>query len=295
MEPYARSLHQRYTGLTSEESLRGREAYYACVNFVDDCIGELLDGLEKDGLLQNTIVIYTSDHGEMLGEHGLWGKSIYYEPAVAVPLLIAGPGVRPGHTRVVHPISLIDLFPTTAALAGIPVPEGLDGVDFSRLLASPDTDQAPRDFAPSGYHRYGGLVALDANPLRENQPHEAWRSVRDQQYKYVEVEGGARLLFDLLTDLGENYNLAGDPAQTERCQAMRAALYRNFSWEGAHAQLAADRARLPTFKSGVPPTTPNQYRLSDGRLFDAEASLYAARWLLLPEDTSGGIIPQQFG
>ncbi|MSP14974.1 MAG: hypothetical protein EXR62_18710 [Chloroflexi bacterium] len=285
MEPHASWLHKRYIDLTAEESLRGREAYYACVDFVDDCIGELLDGLAKDGLLENTIIIYTSDHGEMLGAHGLWGKSVYYEPAVAVPLLMAGPGIYPGHAHVAHPISLIDLFPTTAALAGLPAPEGLDGVDFSPVLADPGTARSPRSYAPSGYHRYGGLVALHQNPIREDQPHEAWRSVRDQRYKYVEVEGGAMLLFDL----------AAHPAQAERCREMRLALYRDFSWEGAHAQLAADRARITAFKSGLPPSTPNQYRLPDGRLFDAEASLYAARWLFLPDDTSGGIIPQQFG
>ena len=83
--------------------------------------------------------------------------------------------------------------------------------------------------------------------------------------------------------------------ETSRCQTMCTALQKDFSWAAAHAQLAADRARLPCFKSGLTPSTPNQYRLPDGRTFDAEGDLYGARWLSLPEDTSGGIIPQQFG
>ena len=110
MEPYAATFLDRFADFTEEEALRGREGYYACVDFVDDCIGELLDSLGSDGLLENTIIIYTSDHGEMLGQHGLWGKAVYYEPAVAVPMLITGPGVKPGHARVTHPVSLLEAF-----------------------------------------------------------------------------------------------------------------------------------------------------------------------------------------
>jgi choline-sulfatase len=265
------------------------------VDFVDDCIGELLDGLARDGMLENTIVIYTSDHGEMLGAHGIWGKTMYFEPAVAVPLLMSGPGIQPGHHRVAAPISLLDLFPTTAALAGLPIPAGLDGVDFSGLLAAPESASPPRDYAPSAYYRYGVLVDLKKNPIRENQPNEAWRSVRDARYKYVEVEGGTSLLFDEVADPRELQNLADLPEHKARCAAMRAALHRDFDWDSVRHQLAADRTRLPAFKSGWQPSTPNQYMLPDGRTFDAESALYGARWLQLPDDTSGGIIPQQFG
>ena len=73
--------------------------------------------------MDNTIVIYTSDHGEMIGHHGIWGKIVYYEPSVGVPLLMTGPGIRAGHHRVAHPVSLLDLFPTTCGLAGLPIPE----------------------------------------------------------------------------------------------------------------------------------------------------------------------------
>jgi hypothetical protein len=76
---------------------------------------------------------------------------------------------------------------------------------------------------------------------------------------------------------------------------MRAWLYEGFSWEQVHVQLTADRERLPEFLSGYPPGTPNQYRLPDGRIFNAEESLYEARWLPIPPGATGGIIPQQFG
>lgn len=80
------------------------------------------------------IVIYASDHGEMGGEHGLWNKTLYFGPSVNVPLLICGPGIRARQTPLSCLISLVDLYPTVCGLAGLPIPEGLDGRDFSAVL-----------------------------------------------------------------------------------------------------------------------------------------------------------------
>ena len=295
LDPYARKLIGRESQeITPEQSLRGREAYYACVDFVDDCIGELLDGLERAGALANTIIIYTSDHGEMAGHHGLWGKTVYYEPSIGVPLLVTGPGVRDGHHRVTHPISLMDLLPTTCALAGLPIPEGLDGVDASEVLADPEHASPPREYAPSAYYAYGVRVR-GAVGASEHEPHNAMRALRSRDWKYVEIEGGDPLLFNMANDPAENVNVAGRPDHEEQCRAMRNELFRAFSWEEVHTQLAADRQRLPQFFSRQKPTTPNQYMLKDGRVFDAEGDLYGARWLYIPPEATGGIIPQQFG
>ncbi len=294
LESYARRRRDR-TQADRETIQRGREGYYACVDFVDDCIGELLDGFEADGLLNNTIVIYTSDHGEMLGDHGLWAKAVYFDPAVRVPLLISGPGIREGHHAVSCPISLIDLFPTVCALAGLPAPDGLDGVDFSGVLAEPAKARPPREFVSSAYYAYGVLVDLEKNPVRIDSPNQAWRMVRDDRYAYVEVEQGASLMFDLLKDPGETENLVGRVEHAERCRTFHEMLHRGFSWDAVRAGLTQDRARLPGFKSGLMPQSPNQYQMPDGRVFDADGALYAARWLRMPSDTSGGIIPQQFG
>jgi choline-sulfatase len=292
-EPYARRIAERHQSLTPEESLHGREAYYACVDFVDDCIGELLQGLQARGLLDNTIIIYTSDHGEMLGRHGLWAKSVYYEPSLGVPLLMSGPGINAGHHRVTEPISLLDLFPTTCQLAGLPVPDGLDGVGFGPYLASPATVPAPREFAPSAYYMYG--VIRGKNRASMDEPCAAWRAIRERDWKYVEIEGGSPLLFDMVNDPDETINLAGHPEHAERCGRMRDAVFQDFSWHQVHTQLKSDSERLGEFASGLKPTTPNQYMLSDGRVFDAEGDLYAARWLYIPPQSDGGIIPQQFG
>jgi len=298
LEPYARRTLGGETpgNLTEEETLRGRESYYANVDFVDDCIGELLVGLEKEGLLENTIVIYTSDHGEMAGSHGLWGKTVYYDESMRVPLLITGPGIEPGHHRTGHTISLMDLYPTTCALAGLPIPESLDGIDMSSVLVDPATASQPRKFAPSAYYTYGVRVKGGAVPVTDDQPYVAWRAVQDSRWKYVEVEGGKPLLFDRFEDPGENTNLAEKPEHAQRCRDMREALFSGFSWEKVHKQLVVDRKRMQEVRSGFKPTTPNQYMLKDGRVFDAEGDLYNARWQYMPPETcSGGGIPQQYG
>ena len=294
LEPFARRSAEAYQHLTEEQTRRGREGYYACVDFVDDCIGDLLDGLARAGMLENTIVIYTSDHGEMLGLHGCWAKQLYYEPSIGVPLLISGPGIAEG-CSVKHPISLMDLFPTTCALAGLPIPDGLDGVDFSAVLRGSDPADvpSPRAFGPSALYRYG--VRINYNTTSDDTSCAAWRCVREQDWKYVEVEKGSALLFDLVNDPFETTNLADAPEQAERCRRMRENLYGGFSWEMIHRQLAEDRRRLPPFLSGLPPSSPNQYMLPDGRVFDAEKALYDARWLPIPPGCTGGIIPQQFG
>lgn len=293
-EPYARRRATNHRGLTDEEVQRGREGYYACVEFLDDCIGELLAALEAAGALDNTVVIYTSDHGEMLGNHGIWGKAIYFDRAMRVPLLISGPGVSGTGQQVKHPVSLLDLFPTTCGLTGLPIPQGLDGKDLSKLLASPSSAPAPHEAVFSAFYVYGQTINFPA-PVSEKDPNYAWRAARTERWKLVEIERGATLLFDLKEDPEERTNLALHPDHASRVASLRAHLHRNFSWEQVHQQLQADRQRLPGFKSGRAPTTPNQYRFSDGREFDAEASLYGARWLPVPPGSNGGIIPQQLG
>jgi len=171
----------------------------------------------------------------------------------------------------------------------------LDGVDFSGVLrdSCPADVPSPRDFAPSATYRYG--VRINHNTTPEDAPCGAWRCVREQDWKYVEVERGSALLFDLGNDPFETINLAGAPEQEARCRRMRKNLYQDFSWPDIHRQLAEDRQRLPRFLSGLPPSLPNQYMLPDGRVFDAEKTLYDARWLPIPAGCTGGIIPQQFG
>ena len=294
-DPYLSRFRNNYlsAAITEEEETAALEAYYACVDYLDDCIGELLEGLRKDGLLENTYIIYTADHGEMLGRHGVWGKKLYHEPSISVPLLISGPTIVGGR-RAQGPVSTIDLFPTCCTLAGLPIPQGLDGIDMSPLLLDPKGD-GPRDFAASSYFQYG--IWWDAqDEVKEHLPYMAMRVIREKQWKYVEIEKGPPLLFNLIDDPLEEHDLANSPSHAEKVRTMRERLYKDFSWESVHARLAEDRLRRPRFASGMKPTTPNQYMLSDGRLLDAEGELYSTRWLrILSEPDSGGHIPQYFG
>ena len=278
--------------MSADQVVRGREGYYAGVDFVDDCIGELLDGLGKAGALDNTFVIYSSDHGEMAGVHGLWGKGVFHEPSMGVPLLVSGPDIEPG-VRENCVVSLMDLFPTTCGLCGLDVPDGLDGVDCSSLLSSSSGSPRPREFAPSAYYRYGVRINHGRTPI--GQPNSAMRAVRTPDWKYVEIQGGSPLLFDMRNDPHETTNLVDAPECADRCREMREMVFLGFSWDLATERLRDDLERVKQFGSGIKPTSPNQYVLPDGRMFDAEASLYEARWLPVPPNVSGGIIPQQFG
>ncbi len=292
LEPFAK-LAIESDDPTPAEQQAALEAFYASTDFVDDCIGELLTGLENAEMLENTIVIYTSDHGDMIGRHGLWGKKVYYEQSVAVPLLITGPGIHEGSHQWRAPISLMDLYPTTCSLAGIPIPPGLDGIDQSEVLRTLDSQMAPREFAPASYYNYG--IRINHRQNSDQAPMNAMRLVRTRDWKYVQVEQGMELLFNLDEDPEETINRVDDPACSDQVKTLRAMLETNFSWEQAHRQLAADRLRVPDYLSGQRPSTPNQYTLKDGRVCDAETGLYNARWLNIPSEATGGIIPQMEG
>ncbi|MFP4383952.1 MAG: sulfatase-like hydrolase/transferase [Spirochaetia bacterium] len=304
LEPYAADMAKigGYGDLSEEEVKRGIEGYYGCIDFVDDCIGELLDSLDRSGMLENTYVVYLADHGEMLGSHGLWAKAVYYENAVKIPLLISGPDIAAQGTSLQDPVSLTDIFPTLCGLTGLPVPPGLDGNDFSLRLKAPGTAEPVREYCESMFFKYGTrIVGGNLRDYRDRDgeltPGAAMRLLRSPEWKYVSIEGAEPLLFNLTEDPGETVNLSGDPRFAEIEKTMAAELESRITWEEIHRRLKADKERVPEFLSGQKPSTPNQYMLPDGRIFDAEKALYDSRWLFFdPRDArGGGIIPQMFG
>ena len=121
--------------------------YYANVAFLDDCLAQVLATLKELGIEDDTIVIYSSDHGEMLGEHGLWHKFVFYEPSVGVPLIIRVPGMTQSGTVCHAPVSQVSMMATLLDLCGIPVPEGLDGEALSPFLYDPGKASAKPVFA----------------------------------------------------------------------------------------------------------------------------------------------------
>lgn len=170
----------------------------ACTN-IDDWVGRLIQQIERRGELERTIIVFASDHGEMLGDHGCWGKSVWHEGSVRVPLIVAGPGIS--SRGVSHePVELIDLAATLVELGGGQTPHSWDSRSLVPLLRQPELGH--RGFAVS---QLGG-----------------WRSIADRRWKLVVEEGAAPKLFDLENDPQELNDLA--PQQRELVQRMSALL-----------------------------------------------------------------------
>ena len=273
--------------LTPEEHDRARAAYWAAVEFLDDCIAALLWRLERLGALDNTIIAYISDHGDLIGNHGLWWKANYYEDAIRVPFLLAGPGIPHELTRP-QPVELTDLFPTLSALCGLKPPAGVDGVDLAPLFSAQPS--SPRESVISEYYGIGMLTQA----YRSGTHGDSMRCIVTDRFKYVNTFDLQNLLFDLQEDPHEFRNVIAEPQYREVAHELSSVLDDGFSWETTLDRINRDRERAAQFKSGIRSSMPNQYCLDDGRVFDAEAGLYAARWLQTETYGMSGIIPQRF-
>ena len=202
-DPHSQRLYRmigRDRAEPSDRQIRdARRAYYGAISYVDDKVGELLDALAATGLRDDTVVIFTADHGDMLGERGLWYKMTFFEWAARVPLILHAPG-RFGPRRVARCVSLVDLFPTLIEMAGASAPaDPLDGQSLVPLARGLAVDGPDRVFS-----EYLGEGA--AGPLV---------MVREGRYKFVVGEGAPAQLFDLVDDPMELDNLAGRPALAE--------------------------------------------------------------------------------
>ena len=167
--------------------------YYAMVTHLDHEIGRLLTSLEEKRLLEDTIIVMTSDNGLAVGSHGLMGKQNHYEHSVRVPLILAGPGIPKGQKADGY-LYLLDIFPTLCDLCGLTIPESVEGRSFAKMLK--DTSYVTRD---SLYFVYNDLI----------------RSVKDSRYKLIKYKNGQSQLFDLQNDPWEVNNLHDHPAYTQ--------------------------------------------------------------------------------
>jgi iduronate 2-sulfatase len=175
-----------------------RQAYNASISFMDVQLGRVLDALDRLGLAENTIIVFTSDHGYHMGEHGLWQKLSLFEESARVPLLIVAPGKTRAGSVVKSPVSQIDLFPTLAELCGVPAPTNLQGQSLVPLLADPA--RAGRGWALTQVSRSNG----------KDQPPFFGYSLRTPRWRYTEWDEGrrGRELYDHDADPRELTNLA---------------------------------------------------------------------------------------
>ncbi len=203
-------------------------AYYGLVSFMDAQVGAVLDALDDAGLRESTRVVYTSDHGEMLGAHGLWWKSALYEGAAGVPLILAGPDVPVGKTVTTN-ISLVDCFPTFVEAVGAslaPEDGDLPGTSLWSLAREPDRSRVV-------FGEYHAIYASSGQFM-----------LRDGRYKYLEYIGLPPQLFDLHTDPDEMHDLAADPKHADTLAACAAALRTVADPEAVDRAARADQARM---------------------------------------------------
>jgi choline-sulfatase len=249
-----------------QETMRGRSSYFACVSYLDEIIGDLLLRLEASGLLENTVIVYSSDHGEMAGEHGTWWKSGWYEACTRVPLLVSLPEHRNGALaarRIETPVSLLDLMPTFAALAGGSPAGAVSGVDLSPSI------------------RGGGLspdrpIVCDHLNVRWGEGSE-FRMVRWRNYKLVAFRKFGPLFFDLDRDPGEQHDIFG--SATGDALAARNRLQEfvvdSMDFDSLPDRRAASQARLKReFGLERARALPNQYMLSTGRVIEGDLAMY---------------------
>jgi arylsulfatase A-like enzyme len=193
---------------------RYMQDYLACVQGVDENVGKLLDHLEKSGLAKNTFVFYTADNGWYLGDHGLYDKRFMYEHGLHIPLIVQGPGIKPGAATDLF-VADIDFAPTFLDLAGVAVPSDMQG----RSLASILRGEAPADWRVSTYYRYYH------DPGHHNT--RAHLGVRTKTHKLIHYwKKDAWELFDLTTDPDELLNLASDPAHQSKLRELKAEIAR---------------------------------------------------------------------
>ena len=253
----------------AEEMMKARAAYFACVDLLDEIIGDFLAVLQRDGLLDNTVIVYTADHGELAGEHGLFWKNTWHEAAVRVPFIFSLPEHRRGElapTKITAPASLADTFPTLCGLTGTPLVDGLDGVDLSPAIRG--------ESCPALEKRPG--IITESLPPRWGEGTEC-RMIRSPRYKYVAFRGCEDLAFDLEDDPDEQHNLlkdAGDDIQ-KVLDDLRTHLMDNFDFDEVDKLRATQETLREKYPARVRPWTPNQILRGDGKLVEADQPLYA--------------------
>lgn len=204
-------------------------AYHALCTFVDEQIGKLLDVLDDTGLGEKTRVVYTSDHGDNVGSRGLWGKSVLYEEAARIPMIVAGPDVAAGKS-VSTPVTLVDIYPTVLDAAGLAPTDDDAALPGRSLFAIAAAADDPDRIALSEYHAVGS--------------NSAGFMLRQGRYKYHHYVGHRPELFDLEADPEETDDLAGDPAHAGTLAAYEKLLRAIVDPEDADRRAKADQKAL---------------------------------------------------
>lgn len=236
--------------LTDQLRREAVQGYFSSITFMDEQVGHVLDALDRLGLAEKTIVVFTSDHGYHLGEHGLWQKQSIFEESARVPLIIAAPGSRQKGVVAPTPVQLLDLYPTLADLCGITPTVTLQGQSLSPILQDPTA--TGRGWALSQVRR-GGAAGVGGKGKGKGKPAAAAAagegggffgySLRTARWRYTEWAEGrqGRELYDHESDPRELTNLAAVPAHAatvaELSGKLRAAVKTTFPASGKTPEL----------------------------------------------------------
>jgi uncharacterized sulfatase len=199
---WAYTIRPANYGLPEKKRLEAMQAYYAAILFLDANVGRLLDGLEKMKLTERTTIVFWSDHGYQLGEHGQWMKQTLFEPSARAPLIFAGAGVKARGKACPRTVEFLDIYPTVAEMAGLSgTPGSIHGKSITRLLENP---MAAWDKPAITQVRRGG----------EKKQFVHGHSLRTERYRYNMWDEGreGEELYDYQTDPREMNNLAKEGA-----------------------------------------------------------------------------------
>ena len=216
---------------TPDEIVRkGRELYYGLTEWLDVELGKVFRALAESEVADNTVIIYTTDHGENMGEHGLWWKNCMYDHAARVPLVVSWPARWKGEQRRTEACSLVDVVQMIAELAGTQTPEDWNGKSMVSWLDDPKTNW--KDSAVSEY--YAHYITSGFAMLRQGQYKYVYHTPPDDQHSSEQE------LYDLKTDPGEFNNLAKKAKYRDRLQTMHKTLVKEL---GEHPDETEQRCR----------------------------------------------------
>lgn len=219
---------------TEDDVRKHLHDYYAVISGMDYHIGRFFAALKELGMYDNTIFIYSADHGLAIGSHGLFGKQNLYEAGMKPPLVFAGPGIPHGESNAL--VYLLDIFPTVCDLVGTSIPSGLDGKSLKPVIEG--KQPSVRDTLFLSYR-------------------DVQRAIRDDRYKLIRYpQVNVTQLFDLQTDPDELNNLADKPEQAERIKKLTTELERWQKSLGDTAPLVVANPQSPTWDPSQKPTPP---------------------------------------
>lgn len=244
-----------------ERVRRARAGYYGMISELDEYVGRLYDALAAAGELEDTVFVYTSDHGELLGEHGLWYKNNLYEEAARIPLVVTGPGLPAGES-VETPVGHVDLVRTLLEWADAHPPDPQRGKSLDPLVAGGVDETCGPDYVYAENHSEGNCTGSFM--------------IRKGDWKYVHFTGYDDLLFDLAADPNEFENRADDPEATSVLEELRGHLHDEVDPE-AVTRRAFERQQAMLDELAERRGKEGLFEVLRGRLGDGQARMLAEK------------------